>query len=202
LNNLKRVLSLLAFVLFISTFQSVNAQNQQLTNQQVAGKVSENTLENLSLKQFSNRSNTVGLVYIEDSIAKTSSLIKNKRLIEAKAVIEPMVSWLEDVTEYHTNLYKVLKEIDTAKNQADLERELALKSAILRDKAIYQLALLYIEENKPKKAVPGLVDVVRSQPKTQLGFDAYQALQKIGFTYKVQLTETEQKQTDNLQIQK
>jgi hypothetical protein len=33
------------------------------------------------------------------------------------------------------------------------------------------------------------VNIVKSQPKTDLGFKAYEELQKIGFTYKVQFTQ-------------
>jgi hypothetical protein len=77
-----------------------------------------------------------------------------------------------------------------------LERDLALKFAIYRDQVIYQLALLDIEDKKTQKAVEKLVNVVRSQPKTQLGFSAYQVLQEIGFTYKVQIV-TSDKENPN-----
>lgn len=136
-----------------------------------------------------NPSNKLGVTYAENIINVTNVLIKENKLIQAKGRIQPMVEWLNDATEYHANLYKVLKDIDTAKVQADLERDLALKFAILRDKASFQLALLFIEEKQPQKAVDLLVDIVRSQPKTQLGFNSYQVLQQIGFTYKVQLQE-------------
>ncbi|MFH0702591.1 MAG: hypothetical protein V2B14_03510 [bacterium] len=131
--------------------------------------------------------NILGLTASEEIINKTFDLIKKNKLAEAKNLIEPEVEWLENATEYHTELYKVLKGLDTAKAQSDIERELALQFAILRDKASYQLALLYIEEKKLKQAVEKLVDVVQSQPKTKLGFEAYQVLQQIGFTYKLQL---------------
>jgi hypothetical protein len=188
--------------------QSVLAQNMTnipvpSTNTQTSGQVSQNVTENpenASMNLFLSHSNPIGLVNAEDSINKVTALIQKNKTAEAKIIIEPLMEWLEDVTEYHTNLYRVLKEIDTAKVQADLERELALKSAILRDKAAYQLAILYIQEKNLKEAVNRLVDIVRSQPKTQLGFSAYQTLQQIGFTYKVQLTETEQEQTENTEI--
>lgn len=209
MKNIKKVLSVVAVAVLI-TGQSVYAQNstsplKPVQAQQAKGQVSENNIkspESPSLKLFLNPSNPLGLVNAENSINKTMNLMQKNRLVEAKIIIEPLMDWLEDVTEYHTNLYKVLKEIDTAKAQADLERDLALKSAILRDKASYQLALLYIEEKNPRKAVSRLVDVVRSQPRTQLGFSAYQVLQQIGFTYKVQLIETDQANPEAGQIVK
>ncbi len=138
--------------------------------------------------------NQLSLVYSEAMINKTYDLIRKNKLDDAKATIEPTYTWLNDATEFHTGLYKVLKDIDTAQTQADLERDLALKYAILRDKAGYQLALLYIEDNKPKEAVKKLVDIVRSQPTTKLGFESYQVLQEIGFTYKAQLKEPDQEE--------
>jgi hypothetical protein len=140
--------------------------------------------------------NPLGITSAENSITKTYNLIQQNKLPEAKLVIEPAVEWLTNATEYHTSLYKVLKDVDNAKTQADIERDLALKFAILRDKAMYQLALLYIEEKKPQKAAEKLVNIVRSQPKTQLGFNAYQVLQQIGFTYKAQLLKSD---VDNAQ---
>ena len=190
--------------------QNQVAKKQIAKNQVLIDKISQNQVikeipkntETDTLTQFSKHSNPIGLVYAEDSINKAIVLMQKNRFVEAKSIVEPLYDWLEEATECHTNLYKVLKDIDTAKVQADLERELALKSAILRDSASYQLSLLYIEENDLKKATPKLVDIVRSQPKTQLGFSAYQVLQQIGFTYKMQLTETDQGQTENTQAAK
>ena len=133
--------------------------------------------------------NPLGLAAGDNAITKAYDLIQKNKLVEAKAVIEPTYTWLNDATEYHTGLYKVLKDLDTAQTQADLERDLALKFAILRDKAAYQLALLYMEDGRPKDAVKKLVDVVRSQPTTKLGFESYQILQQLGFTYKAQMVE-------------
>jgi len=210
LRNIKRDIFTAILVLSTAAVQGVYAQSSSLpadstANQKAVGQISVSApkpSECPSLKTFSNRSNPIGLIYAEDAINKTMTLMQNNRLTEAKAVIVPLADWLEDATEFHTNLYKALKDIDTAKSQADLERSLALKSAILRDKAIYQLSLLYIEEKNPKKAVPKLVDVVRSQPKTQLGFSAYQVLQQIGFTYKVQMITPEQAQSTSDQTVK
>lgn len=178
--------------------------------QTTAVKPAQPTVENKDIKEAKikkddinpllNPSNTMGLIAAENNINKAFTLIQQNKFSEAKLIMEPATEWLANATEYHTNLYKALKDIDTAKTQADLEKELALKFAIYRDQAMYQLALLYIEDKKHQKAVEKLVNVVRSQPKTQLGFSAYQVLQQIGFTYKVQLpasTESENTETKN-----
>ena len=141
-------------------------------------------------------SNTLGTAYSESLISKTNTYIKQNNIVAAKATIEPVVKWLQQATEYHTYLYRVLKDIDSAKTQADLERELALKFAVARDKAAYQYALLLIEDKKYQPAVDKLVEVIRSQPNSQLGFAAYEVLQQIGFTYKVIIPDTDAEPTD------
>lgn len=143
-------------------------------------------------------SNPLGTAYAESLINKTGVYIKQNNLAAAKATIEPVVKWLQQSTEYHTYLYRVLKDIDSAKIQAELERDLALKFAVARDKASYQYALLLIEDKKYQPAVDRLVEVIRSQPNSQLGFASYEVLQQIGFTYKVLVpdSETQPAETD------
>jgi len=154
--------------------------------------VKEAKIKKDDINPLLNPANSLGLAAAETAINKTYLLIKQNKLNEARLAIEPTVEWLTSATEYHTNLYKALKDINDARSQAELEKELALQFAICRDQAMYQLALLYIEDKKQQKAVEKLVNIVRSQPRTQLGFNAYQTLQQIGFTYKLQLPPTEE----------
>ena len=197
----KRVLTLLlASLMFIN----LSANAQQTSNNAVKQEVQKAKIQKNVVNPILDPNNQLGIAASENAITKTYTLIQQNKLVEARAVIEPTVEWLTNATEYHTNLFKVLKEIDSAKTQSELERDLALKFAILRDKAMYQLALLYIEEKKPQKATEKLVNIVRSQPKTQLGFSAYQVLQQIGFTYKIQLpkeeTQTTEKSTETTTV--
>jgi hypothetical protein len=131
--------------------------------------------------------NPISLAKSESIVYNTALLIKAKRYEEAKAVLMPVIIWLEDSTEYHASLYNVLKELEDAKTQADIEKGLALKSAVIRDKAIYQWALLNLAKNNIKGGVEQLVKIVKSQPRTELGFKAYEKLQELGFTYKAQV---------------
>jgi len=136
--------------------------------------------------------NIVGLTYAENQLKNAELTFQKGQPEAARCLLIPLLKWLEDITEYHAELYKVLKNIDTATTQADVEKELALKSAILRDKTMYQLGLVLIAQKKYKEAVPYLVKVVKSQPATDIGFKAYEKLQQIGFTYKIQLETTPQ----------
>ncbi|MEI7473227.1 MAG: hypothetical protein WCK67_00475 [bacterium] len=143
---------------------------------------------------LNNPLNKLGVVWAQNAIIKADDLLKKKKTIEAKAIIKPLETWLIDATEAHTELYKTLRGIETAKVQAELERELALSFAILRDKAELELGLINIEEKQYDKAVEELVSVVKSQPKTALGMQAYDALKEIGFTYEAKLSEEQKTQ--------
>jgi hypothetical protein len=131
--------------------------------------------------------NPLGLGYPYAELEKSKELLKKKETDKAKAIVEPLSKWLTDLTEYHIQLFKKLSTIESAKNQAQVEKQIALDAALLRDKAYYQLALVYLSENKDKDAIKYFVEVIKSQPKTELGMKAYEILQQVGFTEKVRL---------------
>ena len=61
-------------------------------------------------------------------------------------------------------------------------RSKALETAELRDKSTYQLALVYRAQNQSDKAIPLLIEIVRSQnPSRDLGQKAYRQLLELGF---------------------
>ncbi|MFN3927259.1 MAG: hypothetical protein ACK4QL_08030 [Pseudanabaenaceae cyanobacterium] len=65
---------------------------------------------------------------------------------------------------------------------AEANRQKALETANMRDRATYQLALVYRAKNQPELAVPLLVQLIRSQaPTRELGQLAYQQLFELGF---------------------
>ncbi|MEC4893324.1 MAG: hypothetical protein SAL07_02215 [Oscillatoria sp. PMC 1051.18] len=61
-------------------------------------------------------------------------------------------------------------------------RQQALETALKRDEATYQLALVHRAQSQPELAVPLLIQIVRSQsPTTDQGKKAYQQLFELGF---------------------
>lgn len=131
-------------------------------------------------------SNTLGITYAENTIKKANFYLGEKDYESAAAELNSILRWLEDSTEYHTELYQALNKLENSEVQAGIERELAIKFAVLRDKALLLSAKVDIANKNKRKAVKNLVEVVRSQPSTDIGFEAYQLLQKIGFTYKAE----------------
>lgn len=127
--------------------------------------------------------NPVGTAYAENSIKKAESFIKSNNFASAKQMLEQVAGWVSAAAEYHTDLFRTLKKLENADAQANIERELAIKFATMRDKISFLQAQVYIHSGQKRNAVENLVDVVKSQPDSELGFQAYRLLQDIGFTY-------------------
>jgi len=138
-----------------------------------------------------NPGNPLGLAVAVDQIRSIEQMIKEKRFDDARNKLLPLRQWLIDCTEAHIGLYTTLNKIPTARGQSELEKQLALEFAQLRDRAMFTLGLLYVEEKDYKRAVKELVEVIKSQPKSKTGIIAYELLQEIGFTEQLQLTPTE-----------
>lgn len=137
--------------------------------------------------QINDPNNPLGLADAGKQLREVDRLIESGKLVHARMKLEPLKQWLIDVTEAHIGLYKVLNKLPSARAQAELEKQLALEFAILRDHAMYEMGKLYVKEDELRKAVKELTEVVKSQPKSKLGLQAYELLQEIGFTEKLQL---------------
>ena len=129
--------------------------------------------------------NTLGVIYAKNVINKAKFYIEEEDYESAKEALNSINEWVYNATEYHTNLFKILQKVDNSEAQADIERDLAMKFAVLRDRSLFLDAKVHIANGEEQQAVENLVEVIRSQPSTDLGFKAYDLLQKIGFTYKV-----------------
>ncbi len=133
--------------------------------------------------------NPLGFADAEQKLKHLSMLVEQKRFPEAKPGLVQLRQTLVDLTEAHIGLYKTLNQLPSARGQAELEKELALEFAQLRDRAMMETAKVYISEKEYTKAVKELADVVKSQPRSKLGLRSYEILQEIGFTEKLQLTQ-------------
>ena len=131
--------------------------------------------------------NPIGIAQPYVLLQQSLELLKKKDIAGAKKIIEPLAEWLTEATEYHSILFKRLNEIDSAKNQAQVEKKIAFETALLRDKSFYLLGQIYLAENNYRKAIKYLVDVIKSQPKSETAMKAYETLQQIGFTEKVRM---------------
>jgi len=133
--------------------------------------------------------NPLGFADAEIKLKKLSALTSEKRYAEAKPGLTQLRQNLVELTEAHIGLYKTLNQLPSARGQAELEKELALEFAQLRDRTMVEYAKIYIAEHEYNKAVKELTDVVKSQPRSKVGLRAYELLQEIGFTEKLQITQ-------------
>lgn len=133
--------------------------------------------------------NPLGFADAENKLKKYVILIDGHRYLEAKPGLTQLRQGLVDLTEAHIGLYKTLNQVPSARGQAELEKELALQFAQLRDRAMLEMAKIYVSEKDYPRAVKELTDVVKSQPRSKMGLRSYELLQEIGFTEKLQLTQ-------------
>ncbi len=140
-------------------------------------------------------SNPLGISTSAQKLNDSALLISQKKYAEAEKILNPLKDWLIDATEAHITLHKTLKQIGSAQVQAELEKQLALQFALLRDKAFFQLGMVSVGRNDYNNAIKNLSRVIQSQPRSAMGAQAYEVLQKIGFTERIQLRETKKEVT-------
>ena len=133
--------------------------------------------------------NPLGITAAQKQLNQISQLISNRQWITAKQSLTPLRQWLIDATEIHIDLYKTLSKVSSARTQAEFEKQIALKFGMLRDEALFHQGRILIGENKRKEATKMLTEVIKSQPRSDIGVEAYNLLQQIGFTEKLQLAQ-------------
>lgn len=95
------------------------------------------------------------------------------KLNDARQVFNQLSNFYQDLTASFAGIDNQI---------ADSHRQKALEAAQLRDKATFQLAVVYRANNQPELAIPLLVQLIRSQqPTRELGQQAYQQLLELGF---------------------
>lgn len=141
------------------------------------------------LIHIDNPQNPLGIADARNKLSSCGKLVTGSQWDQAQQCLSPLRQWLIDSTEGHISLYKALNEIPSARTQAELEKQLGLQFAVLRDEAIFQMGKVYVSKKEYQKAMKELVEVVKSQPRSEIGHQSYEMLQKIGFTEKLQLAE-------------
>lgn len=109
----------------------------------------------------------------EGAIATQQYTVAIEKLTEARQLYNQL-------SLYYQELAEMFFGIDTRQNRSN--REKAIETAQKRDQVTYQLALIHRTQDDPEKAVPLLMEVLRSQqPTRELGQQAYQQLYELGF---------------------
>lgn len=143
----------------------------------------------VKLVTLDNPNNPLGFADALSKLNHVGDLIDKKEFVQAKVQLTPLRQWLVDSTEAHIGLYKALNSVSSAKAQAELEKQLALQFALLRDRAMFQMGTISVQEKNYKSAVKDLTEVIKSQPRSEMGLKSYSMLQEIGFTEKLQIAD-------------
>lgn len=141
------------------------------------------------LPTLDNPKNPLGVADAEKRLNETAALIEKKEFALAKAKLTPLKDWLVTSTEAHISIHKALSNVPAARVQSELEKQIALEFAKMRDKAFFQMGKIMVAEQEPQQAIKLLTEVIKSQPRSEMGMAAYETLQEIGFTQKLQLLE-------------
>ena len=148
-------------------------------------KKESNQKTNLLVSIQEDLQNPLGLIYAVKKIEEASTLIKDGNLQEAEKMLLPIKNWLTEVTDFHYNLFQVLSKHSKTIPESKIEKAHALDFAQVRDQSYFLLAKVYILQNKFKDAVKLLVEIIKSQPDSELAREAYKTLQEIKFSDKL-----------------
>lgn len=125
-------------------------------------------------------SSTLSIPGAEALMAEAETAIADQDYALASEKLQEAREKLNQLSNYYQELAQMFLGIDTSLHQS--HRTKALETAQLRDRASYQLALVYRAQNQPDQAVPLLMEILRSQqPTRDLGQQAYQQLFELGF---------------------
>ena len=128
--------------------------------------------------------NTLGLIYSIKQIEQASTLLKDGKTEDAEKLLLGVKNWLTDASENHYKLFQTFSKNQKKTKSAKLEKAHALDFANARDRCYFLLEKKYISQKKIKDAVMLLVEIVSSQPDTEIGNSAYKLLQEIKFSDK------------------
>lgn len=164
-------------------------QQPPLTNPKVVDPAASEENPPVALPSLDNEANPLGIANARKRLHSSAKLLEEKKFTEAGDILVPLKEWLVKSTEAHIALYKALNNVPSARAQAELEKQVALDFARMRDISFLQMGQFYIGQNQKTDAIPLLIEVVKSQPRGDIGLKAYSLLQEIGFTQKLQLLE-------------
>lgn len=114
---------------------------------------------------------------------------------DVKDSIYALSEWLQDVADAHWRMYKAFEKIDSAKAQANKEKEIGLRFSSLKNRAKLLKADLLIKQNRYPEALGPLVEIVTAEPTSATGQDAYKRLVDMGFSEQVAHVELAEKAT-------
>lgn len=123
---------------------------------------------------------SLSMTAARQQMAEAEAAIASQDLSTAATKLQTARDTFNQLSSYHQELAQMFLGINSQLHRS--HREEALEAAQMRDQATYQLALVHRAQNQPDRAVPLLMEILRSQqPTRDLGQRAYQQLFELGF---------------------
>lgn len=127
-------------------------------------------------------------------IEELSNRLAVSRPGEVKENIFNLCEWLQECADAHWKMYLSFDKLPGTKVQAKQEKETAVKFSRLKNRARLLKADVYIKENRYPEALGPLVEIVTSEPTSDLGQAAYKRLTDMGFSDQISSLELAQKE--------
>lgn len=132
------------------------------------------------LRPLSQSTTSLSIAGGKQLMADAEAAISNQNYDLAIAKLKAARETFNQLSNYYQELATLFIGVDSRITQS--HRQNALETAQLRDRASYQLALVYRAQDQPDLAVPLLMEILQSQQPTRpLGQQAYQQLFELGF---------------------
>jgi|AGTN01.1.fsa_nt_gi hypothetical protein len=127
-------------------------------------------------------------------IEEMSNRLAVSRPSEVKDNIFNLCEWLQECADAHWKMYLSFDKLPGTKPQAKQEKETAIKFSRLKNRARLLKADVFIKEGRYPEALGPLVEIVTSEPTTDLGQAAYKRLTDMGFSDQISSLELAQKE--------
>lgn len=176
-----RSIVLLVASLACSSLLPLSANAQQAGDLEGSGSSQPSDLENVEVLSPSITGGLFSIPAGKRLMSEAESAYSSQNFDLAANKLKDARQIMNQLSNFYSTLTSSFLGVD--RRVSESHRRKALETAQLRDQSTYQLALVYRAQNKPEKAIPLLIEIIRSQsPSRDLGKKSYQQLVELGFS--------------------
>lgn len=176
-----RYLALLVASVSLVSFLPVSVQAQRAGDLDGSGASQSSDLDNVEVLSPSITGGLFSIPAGKRLMTEAESAYSSQNFDLAANKLQDARQIMNQLSNFYSTLTSSFLGVD--RRVSESHRKKALETAQLRDKSTYQLALVYRAQNKPEKAIPLLIEIIRSQnPSRNLGKKSYQQLVELGFS--------------------
>ncbi|WP_299410464.1 hypothetical protein [Acaryochloris sp. IP29b_bin.148] len=176
-----RYLALLVASVSCISFLPISVQAQKAGDLDGSGPGQSSTLDNVEVLSPTITGGLFSIPAGKRLMSEAESAYDGQNFDVAANKLKDARQIMNQLSNFYSTLTSSFLGVD--RRVSESHRKKALETAQLRDQSTYQLALVYRAQNKPEKAIPLLIEIIRSQnPSRDLGKKSYQQLVELGFS--------------------